>query len=370
MSQPSFPILDPPLSREDALNQIIASIALEELGLSHIINAEGEKIQFVVGTLPGLEDGPPTLAEVMEVNESVNDVLAAATRSQLFLSSKLQRAFQAPVIVGATGATGATGPTGSFTGATGAPGAIGPTGVTGLTGATGPTGPTGSDGPIGAEGAPGAPGGVGATGSTGATGATGPNGTSGATGAAGVLGPTGPTGLLGPTGPQGAVGITGITGTEGSTGATGNTGPTGPTGAPGPNPSLTAGFAANTIGTILNTLLGPATVPLPNNQVFSADIVPNGGSTVFTVNTAGRYRVSYHVNTTLALLLGTRLVINGSPFTPSVITPALNASSFKNEVVVDLTAGSTVSLELFGLLGVATLLGSGTGASLMIIRLS
>jgi hypothetical protein len=98
--------------------------------------------------------------------------------------------------------------------------------------------------------------------------------------------------------------------------------------------------------------------------------VPNGANTVFTVNTAGRYRISYHVNTTLALLLGARLEINGSPFTPSAITPAANVSSFKNEVIVDLTAGSTVSLELFGLLGVATLLGSGTGASLMIIRLS
>ena len=44
MSQPTFPQIDPPLSREGSLNQIIASIAMEELSLSHILNAEGEKL--------------------------------------------------------------------------------------------------------------------------------------------------------------------------------------------------------------------------------------------------------------------------------------------------------------------------------------
>jgi len=37
------------IKREDAISQIISSIAMEELGLSHILNAEGEKIQFVLG---------------------------------------------------------------------------------------------------------------------------------------------------------------------------------------------------------------------------------------------------------------------------------------------------------------------------------
>ena len=50
MSQPTFPQIDPPLSREGSLNQIIASIAMEELSLSHILNAEGEKLQYVLGS--------------------------------------------------------------------------------------------------------------------------------------------------------------------------------------------------------------------------------------------------------------------------------------------------------------------------------
>lgn len=367
MSQPNFPNPDPPITREEALNQIIASIALEELGLSHVINAEGEKIQFVIGTLPGLVDGPATFEDLLEVNESVSNVLSAMTRNQIFLSNKLKRAFAAPVFTGPTGATGATGPTGSFTGATGAAGATGATGPTGPTGPTGATGATGSTGPTGPQGAAGAPGGVGPTGATGATGATGPTGPSGATGITGATGPTGPTGATGATGPTGATGVTGITG---ATGATGATGPTGPTGADGPNPSSTAGYAANTQGTTISTLLGPALIPLPNAQVLSPDIVPNGANTVFTVNTAGRYRISYQVNTALALLVGTRLVIDNSPFIASQIQPVVSISNFKNEVIVDLTAGSTVSLQLFGLIGLIALLPDSAGASLMIIRLS
>ena len=52
MSLPSFPNIDPPIQREDAVNQILSSIAMEELGLSHILNAEGEKLQYILGTLP------------------------------------------------------------------------------------------------------------------------------------------------------------------------------------------------------------------------------------------------------------------------------------------------------------------------------
>ena len=45
MSMPSFPPDGANLTREEALTMIIASIAMEELALSHILNAEGEKLQ-------------------------------------------------------------------------------------------------------------------------------------------------------------------------------------------------------------------------------------------------------------------------------------------------------------------------------------
>ena len=67
MSMPTFPKNDPPLSREGSLNEIIASIAAEELSLSHILNTEGERLQYVLGTLPGLDEAA-SLDEVLQIN--------------------------------------------------------------------------------------------------------------------------------------------------------------------------------------------------------------------------------------------------------------------------------------------------------------
>ena len=51
MSMPSFPPNGADMTQEEALTMIIASIAMEELALSHILNAEGEKLQYILGTL-------------------------------------------------------------------------------------------------------------------------------------------------------------------------------------------------------------------------------------------------------------------------------------------------------------------------------
>lgn len=179
MSLPTFPPIEPPLSREGSINEIISSIAAEELSLSHILNAEGEKLQYVLGTLPGLE-AAAALDEVMQVNQSVQETLSSVMEQQMLLTGKLASAMSAPILPGPTGATGATGATGpaegpvGVTGPTGPTGADGPTGPTGAAGPTGTTGPTGAQGPIGPTGATGAVGPAGAVGPTGATGATGP----------------------------------------------------------------------------------------------------------------------------------------------------------------------------------------------------
>lgn len=46
MSLPNIPDIAPEISlnRCESINLLLSSIALEEIGLSHIINAEGEKI--------------------------------------------------------------------------------------------------------------------------------------------------------------------------------------------------------------------------------------------------------------------------------------------------------------------------------------
>ena len=106
MSLPSFPTADPPIQREDAVNQILSSIAMEELGLSHILNAEGEKLQYILGTLPGLSGPAATVSDVLAANESVRGMLETAVQNQLFLKSKMQGALAASPMQGPTGPTG------------------------------------------------------------------------------------------------------------------------------------------------------------------------------------------------------------------------------------------------------------------------
>ena len=355
MSLPTFPPIEPPLSREGSINEIISSIAAEELSLSHILNAEGEKLQYVLGTLPGLE-AAAALDEVMQVNQSVQETLSSVMEQQMLLTGKLASAMSAPILPGPTGATGATGATGP------AEGPVGVTGPTGPTGADGPTGPTGAAGPTGTTGPTGAQGPIGPTGATGAVGPA---------GAVGAVGATGATGATGSAGANGAVGVAGITGAAGAAGATGPTGASGPTGATGPNLTSTAGFAANTQGSSVLVALGGSPIPLPNAQVLSPDITANTGNTVFTVATAGTYQISYHVNTTVALLMGTRLVINGVNSIPSTINPVVSTSNFENQIKVTLPANSTITLQLFTTIaGTAILVSGGAGASLTIIRLS
>ena len=154
MSLPSFPNIDPPIKREDAVNQILSSIAMEELGMSHILNAEGEKLQYILGTLPGLSGPAATVKDVLNANGSVKDLLETATQNQLLLKSKMQCALDTTPAQGPAGPAGATGPTGpaGATGATGPTGSAGVTGAAGATGATGPTGPAGATGAVGPTG--------------------------------------------------------------------------------------------------------------------------------------------------------------------------------------------------------------------------
>ncbi|MGF7146157.1 hypothetical protein HNQ56_004621 [Anaerotaenia torta] len=114
------------------MNQILSSIAMEELALSHIINAEGEKLQYVLGTLPGISGPPATVEDILAANDSVRSMLDTIGQNQLLCKNKMQSAL-------ATSEQGITGPTG----------ATGPAGIAGLTGATGPTGPTGDTGATG-----------------------------------------------------------------------------------------------------------------------------------------------------------------------------------------------------------------------------
>ena len=315
MSLPSFPNIDPPIQREDAVDQILSSIAMEELGLSHILNAEGEKLQYILGTLPGLSGPAATVEDVLSANESVRNLLKTAVQNQLFLKSKMQGALEASPL-------------------------------------RGPAGPTGPDGPAGAAGATGATGAAGPTGATGAAGAT------GATGPAGPTGPTGPTGATGPEGPAGA----NLIGPDGPTGPTGPAGPTGPV-------IIDFAYAANT-GAAAIPVNG--LVPLPNDQVKAKNITVSPDNTKFTVKAAGVYQVAYDINTDKALTAGARLLVNGEPRQVSATggISSLSLSRLSNEVLLRLDDNDEISLQIFNNPLGTVLRPTPVGASLRIVRLS
>ncbi|WP_045925684.1 BclA C-terminal domain-containing protein [Bacillus siamensis] len=260
MSQPNVPNITPVVihSRDDTIDLLLSSIAMEELGMAHILDAEGEKIQYALGTIPGLTGPPSSLADILNLNESVRHTLDSLMKQELLLGSKLDSISNIPSLAGPTG----------------------PTGGTGITGATG------------------------------------------------------------------AAGVTGTSLTA------------------------TSAFASNTDGGVVAVVIGGTAISLPNDQNLSADITANAANTVFTVAPAGRYYISYQINLAAGLLVSSRVLINGTPPASSIIAPAVSLANFNNSFIVNLSAGSTIQLQLFGLLGAAALLGGSAGAALNIIRLS
>ena len=102
MSMPQFIAGEVPNpGREESINQIIASIALEEIALSHILNAEGEKIQFALGTLATNRPltGDVTIADLIALDNSVAATLQASAANMAALTDKLRVALNADVDV-------------------------------------------------------------------------------------------------------------------------------------------------------------------------------------------------------------------------------------------------------------------------------
>ena len=86
---PEFPEPNPDFSQEQALTMILSSIALEELSLSHIVNAESEKIQYV------LENkcchSSADAKDILAVNKSVKEVLDTVLQNQMILKNKMDK---------------------------------------------------------------------------------------------------------------------------------------------------------------------------------------------------------------------------------------------------------------------------------------
>lgn len=79
-----MPVITPgQSSRSQAITDIVTSIALEQTALSHILNAEGEKLQKVIAETV-------TTDELLSVNKSVNAMVDSISKLEFILQGKLQ----------------------------------------------------------------------------------------------------------------------------------------------------------------------------------------------------------------------------------------------------------------------------------------
>ena len=79
-----MPVITPSTTtRTQAITDMIESVALEETALSHILNAEGEKIQKMVA----MENITPE--QLLATNKSVESMVNAVSRLEMILHSKL-----------------------------------------------------------------------------------------------------------------------------------------------------------------------------------------------------------------------------------------------------------------------------------------
>ncbi|WP_213403932.1 hypothetical protein [Bacillus velezensis] len=87
MSLPNIPNITPDitLSRCETLNLLLSSVAMEEIGLSHILQAEAERIQMFLSA-----SGDPSLGELSSINRSTERLLRTVMKSQLLLQTKLE----------------------------------------------------------------------------------------------------------------------------------------------------------------------------------------------------------------------------------------------------------------------------------------
>ena len=81
MSMPKIENID--IDKCSAASALLQSIALEEAAISHILNAEGEKIQKIIG-MPNCDHN-----DILEVNKSVQETVEKVTSLEAILKEKL-----------------------------------------------------------------------------------------------------------------------------------------------------------------------------------------------------------------------------------------------------------------------------------------
>ena len=158
----------------------------------------------------------------------------------------------------------------------------------------------------------------------------------------GPMGPAGPQGATGPVGPAGPIGPTGATGATGPIGPIGPVGPQGPTG-PSAVATLAIATLTNTDALTLDAIGTPITFNT-TNAIQNASI--SGTSDSVTVNTAGVYHITYGFTATSGLNSSISLYVNDAENTNTRLTVIDAPSSYSGDIILELNAGDTLSLEM------------------------
>ena len=92
MSMPNIPNLNPniEIDRNDAVNIILSSIGMEELSLSHLLNAEAEKTQFALGTLETAQGQAASFEQILETNRQAGKMVRDVIKNQMLLAMKME----------------------------------------------------------------------------------------------------------------------------------------------------------------------------------------------------------------------------------------------------------------------------------------
>ncbi|WGT41741.1 hypothetical protein QH639_15880 [Lysinibacillus sp. 1 U-2021] len=112
--------------------------------------------------------------------------------------------------------------------------------------------------------------------------------------------------------------------------------------------------ASNTSGSLIAVVLSGTNIPLPNAQQLN-NVTVNGANDIFTVQESGTYELEYHVYITTPSMVSSRILLNGIQLPDSALNPATGTDSLTKKATVNLNAGDTLSLQLYGLIGVVTL---------------
>ena len=89
MSMPSIPKEPHRPNKNEVIIDLLESIALEEIALSHILNAEAEKIQAFVGECLDFPTKPNN-HEIIKFNKSVQSLIETVVMKEWLLLKKLE----------------------------------------------------------------------------------------------------------------------------------------------------------------------------------------------------------------------------------------------------------------------------------------